>query len=74
MHALFLTSLGGGDGSLGAAFFFDVTGDEMVRALAVMLFFVDDFEGPTSVPLLLRFFLAEDLGPSGEADMPRLGL
>lgn len=52
MHALFLASLGGGDDSLGTAVFFDFTGDGMVPALAVLLFFVDGPEEPASVPLL----------------------
>ena len=74
MHALFLASLGGGDGCFGTAFSCDFTGVETVLALAVSPFFVDDFEGPGSVPLLLRFLLAEDLGASGEVDILRSGL
>lgn len=68
MHALFLQSLGG-RGSLGVACcFFDFTGDEVAPALTALPFF---FEGPGSVPLLLRFFPAEELGAAGEADIPR---
>lgn len=76
MHALFLASLGGGDGTLDVAFFFDFTGDETGAASEVLPFFADVFNEPATgaaMPLLLRFFFAEDLGASDEVDMSRSG-
>lgn len=72
MQALFLPSLGGGDGSSNADTFLE----EALAAFGVLVFFPFDFllgsvDGP--VPLLLRFRFTEDLGASGEVDMSRFG-
>ena len=75
MQALFLASLDGGKGSPGAAFFRDLTGEEAVAALELLLFLAGDSTAPAAeatVPFFLRFF-TEDLGSSGEVDILRSG-
>jgi hypothetical protein len=74
MHALPLTGIGGGDGSLMGTLFRDLVGD--VTCFDFLPFFDNVFRldsGDAEAPFFLRFFLAEDFGSSGEVDMSRSG-